>query len=139
MKDHTQSTITVEAFEDGDIDPERFDHAAHLYTAWLYLEAYPEEASDRFVAALKRLTVKLGAPDKYHDTITRFYLAMLAERREQSPDSDWQVFRRNNRDLFDRSSDILARHYSAARLGSDAARRTFLLPDRVIARPARSE
>ena len=125
--------ISVAAFERGDIDPERFDHEAHLYAAWLYLDAFSDEACERFVAALKRLTIKLGVPGMYHDTITRFYMALLAERRQQSPSSDWQAFREANRDLFDRSENVLARYYSAARLASKAARRSFVLPDKLPA------
>ena len=124
--------VTVEAFERGDVDPEQFDHEAHIRAAWLYLDAYPEDvAGERFAAALKRLTVKLGIPGKYHETITRFYLAIIAERRRSNGGSDWAAFRSANGDLFGRSNNVLSRYYSPARLASDAARRSFVLPDRL--------
>jgi hypothetical protein len=123
--------VTVTAFEDGDIDPDQFDHEAHIYAAWLYVRAFPAgDAADRFVAALKRLTLKLGIPGKYHDTITRFFLALIAERRERAPDADWTEFRNANRDLFDRSANVLTRYYSPGRLDTEAAKRSFVLPDR---------
>ena len=139
MSTRAEPDLTVAAFERGDIDAERFDHEAHLYAAWLYLDAFPGEASERFVAALKRLTVKLGVPGKYHDTITRFYLAVMAERRQQAPGSDWPAFRRANRDLFDRSDNVLSRYYSGDRLASELARESFVLPDQVPGSQPRSE
>ena len=123
--------VTVEAFEAGDIDAEQFDHEAHVYAAWLFLDAYPiGEAGERFVSALKRLTVKLGVPDKYHDTITRFYLAIIAERRDASPERNWTDFKASNDDLFSGPGNVLSRYYTKERLGSDAARQAFVLPDR---------
>jgi hypothetical protein len=32
--------FTIDAFERGEIDPEAFDHEAHVYMAWLYLERF---------------------------------------------------------------------------------------------------
>jgi hypothetical protein len=127
-----QIDVTVAALESGNIDAEAFDHEAHVYAAWLFLDAYPAEvASERFAAALKRLTEKLGVPGKYHDTVTRFYMALIAERRAASNDLDWSGFRESNRDLFGRSDNVLSRYYSRERLASDEARRAFVLPDRL--------
>jgi hypothetical protein len=33
--------FTIDAFERGEIDPEAFDHEAHVHMAWLYLERFP--------------------------------------------------------------------------------------------------
>ena len=33
--------VTIEAFEAGQIDADSFDHEAHVYLAWLYLERLP--------------------------------------------------------------------------------------------------
>ena len=127
--------ITVQALERGEIDADRFDHEAHVYAAWLYLGAYPaDEAADRFVAALKRLTRNLGVPGKYHDTITRFYLAIIAERRLLMPAGDWQAFKTANGDLFAGPGNILSQRYSRERLASTEARRAFMLPDRPASR-----
>ena len=127
---------TIEDFEAGRVDPERFDHAAHIYVAWLYVDAYPlPDAISRFTAALRRLTLQIGAPGKYHETISWFFLLLIAERRQRST-GDWESFRRENADLFCRSSDLLRRYYSPAVLSSRRARESFVLPDRAPAEAA---
>ena len=124
--------VTVAAMEGGTIDADRFDHEAHVYAAWLFVNEYgPGDAADRFARALKRLTTKLGDPGKYHDTITRFYVALIAERQHRRPGADWPSFKAANGDLFGRSGNVLSRYYSRERLASDEARRAFLLPDRL--------
>jgi len=125
--------ITVDAFEKGTIDPDAFDHEAHVYVAWLYLEHFPvPEAIARFDAALRRLTASLGIPGKYHATITWFFMLLIAERRNNGPDSDWIRFRRDNNDLVS-DGRILQRYYDSDTLVSDRARRTFVLPNRLAA------
>lgn len=124
--------FTVESFETGEIDADAFDHDAHIYVAWLYLERHPLlEAIRKFTAALQRLTTQLGIPGKYHETITWFFMILIEERRAQASTDDWYAFRRANDDLFARGEDgILNRYYKRATLGSDRARRSFVLPDR---------
>ena len=126
--------FSIDAFELGEIDPDAFDHQAHVYVAWLYLERFPlPVALGKFEAALRRLTVKLGIPGKDHMTITWFYLLLISERRADEPGADWYRFRRRNRDLID-DGGILERYYQRATLASDRARRHFVLPDRLAAR-----
>ena len=126
--------VSIAALEDGSLDAVTFDHAAHVYAAWLYLEQYSlPDAIAAFSAALKRLTTKLGVPDKYHETVTWFYMLLIAERRAAASGGDWFAFRRDNPDLFNRDDDIIERYYSAELLASKQARRAFVLPDRLAA------
>jgi hypothetical protein len=56
--------ISIHAFEAGTLDVQAFDHDAHIYIAWLYLDDYPViEAGQRYADALKRLLV-LYVPDR---------------------------------------------------------------------------
>ena len=127
--------ITIEAFETGQIDVECFDHEAHVYLAWLYLERMPVMgALQRYSRGLRRLTRQLGIPGKYHETITCFYLFMIAERRDGSA-ADWAHFKRRNDDLFARGEkSVLYKFYSREALASERARNTFVLPDRLAER-----
>ncbi len=129
--------ISIEAFEAGRVDPECFDHEAHVYLAWLYLERLPvRDALRRYADGLQRLTQQLGIPGKYHETITCFYLYLIAERRGEYG-GDWREFRDGNEDLLaSGESSILNRFYSREALASDHARRAFVLPDRIAKRPA---
>ena len=122
--------LTIEAVERGDIDVESFDHEAHVLAAWRFIAEMPlPEAIERFSGALQRLTTALGVPGKYHGTVTWFYMLLIAERHR--PNEDWAEFRRANTDLF--APDLLSRYYTPECLGSDEARRGFVLPDRIAA------
>lgn len=124
--------FTIDAFERGEIDPEAFDHEAHVYMAWLYLERFPLPTGlEKFDVALRRLTEQLGVPGKYHATITWFFLLLIGERRSADPGADWPRFRRRNADLVE-DRGLLLRYYSRQTLASDRARQVFVLPDRLL-------
>jgi hypothetical protein len=122
---------TIEQFESGAVDVEAFDHEAHIYLAWSYLARCDLlESIRRYREALRRLTRKVGAEAKYHETITWFYLVSIAERRASAPGAEWTEFRRDNAELFAPAGAWLRRHYSEVRLQSALARTSFVLPDR---------
>ena len=134
MTDSLHPALSIDDFEQSRVDGGSFDHEAHVYMAWLYLGQYPlTEAIDRFTSALKRLTLKLGVPGKYHDTITWFFMLIIAQRRIGNVSADWQNFKEKNPDLLSRDANILNRYYSKEMLASDAARQSFVLPDRLVA------
>jgi len=122
--------FTIECFEAADIDPDRFDHEAHVYVAWLYVCEYElTEAIAKFDSGLKRLVIKLGVNGKYHATLTWFFLLLIADRAEEG--EPWQVFRQRNADLVTGSKEILSRYYSDEYLLSERARERFVLPDKL--------
>ena len=100
MSTQRDTRLSIARFESGDIDPARFDHAAHIYVAWLYVCAYPgKEAVTRFDAALKRFTDRIGASDKYNAALTWLFMLLIIERSRTG--EDWAEFRARNVDLFD--------------------------------------
>jgi hypothetical protein len=122
---------SVDEFESGTLDPEAFDHEAHVYIAWRLLQENTfSVASHRFTSALRKLTRKLGIEGKYHETISWFYMVLIAERRSQQKRTDWNSFAEANPDLVSDAMKLLARYYSSERLWSSLAKRQFLLPDR---------
>lgn len=126
----TPAARELDAFERAAVDPAEFDHAAHVRVAWLLLgETGLAGAIARYSDALRRITAKHGVEGKYHETVTWFFLALIAERRDAAAGNDWPSFRRDNPDLFDPAA-LLRRYYTPERLASPAARRHFLLPDR---------
>ena len=127
-----EQSFSVERFEYGDIEADLFDHEAHVYVAWLFDTKFDlAEAVTRFESGLRRLTRKLGVPNKYHATITWFFMLLIAERSRTN--EDWSAFKARNPDLISQSETTLGRYYSKARLFSDTARNQFVLPDRVPA------
>jgi hypothetical protein len=120
----------IDDFEAGRLDPESFDHEAHVYIAWQLLEQDDlPVAAVRFTTALKRLTRKLGIEGKYHETISWFYMILIAERRALQARHDWKSFAGVNPDLLSEPIQLLEQHYSSDRLWSALARQQFLLPD----------
>jgi len=122
--------LTIEQFESGGIDAEAFDHEAHVYVGWLYVQSYElADAIARFDEALRHLTRKLGVAGKYHATITWIFLLLIAER--SCVGEDWHTFKTHNRDLIDESRKTLSLYYSEELLFSEAARKQFVLPDQL--------
>ncbi len=100
MDTSVRNELSIERFEASDVDPTRFDHEAHIYVGWLYVKAFPRsEAISRFDAALKRLTIKIGAEQKYNAMITWLFLLLIDERVQEG--EDWPAFRTRNADLVD--------------------------------------
>lgn len=121
---------SIEKFEALDFDTAGFDHEAHVAVAWRYLRQYEAlECIARYRDTLKRLTDSLGAPGKYHETMTWFYMLAIAERAGCEEPGDWHSFRDRNEDLFAKEPALIRRYYSESRLSSDEARRRFVLPD----------
>lgn len=130
MNSANSPNLTIDQFEASDIDPDKFDHEAHVHVGWLYVQQYElSEAISRFDTGLKRLVTKLGAEGKYHATLTWFFLLLIAERAET--DETWPTFKIRNPDLVKNSKKLLSRYYSDGYLFSDRARERFVLPDNI--------
>jgi len=122
-----EPSLSIEQFEAADIDPQQFDHEAHVYMGWLYVQEYGlAGAIGRFDEAIHKLVIKLGAEDKYHATITWLFLLIIGERVE--PDETWQVFTSKNADLITDGHAVLSRYYDDKTLYSERARDRFILP-----------
>jgi hypothetical protein len=125
------------AFENGTLDPARFDHRLHLSLAWTYLQrdGFPEGAL-RFRQHLKAYVAKVGAEGKYHETITWAYLVLLNEELSlrSPPRESFDVMIQRRPDLLDHRNGAIARCYSKSQLDSPEARRVFLLPVRDLER-----
>lgn len=115
------------ALESCTLPEAEFDHRGHLRAAWLCLRAgsFPE-ALARMSAALKRYSAHMGKPDRYHETITVAYMAVINERLHAGGDHDsWSDFLRDNPDLADRR--LLTHCYRPETLASPTARSIFVL------------
>ena len=115
------------ALETGALDPANFPHSEHVRLGFEMLERYPFiEAVNRFSSGLKLLAAKGGHPERYHETTTVAFLAVINERRAQSTHYDWSDFKANNSDLLDKR--CLENWYESEQLSSDLARKIFCLP-----------
>jgi hypothetical protein len=121
------------AFEAGQEPAGGFHHREHLRVAWLYLrrDTWPV-ALGRFAEGLKRFATAQGHPGLYHETITVAYFLLLHERMAEAVgDEAFDAFLGRCPELLGWKPSILDRYYEASTLGSDLARRVFVMPDRL--------
>jgi hypothetical protein len=115
------------AFESGGLDPANFPHREHVRLAFELLARHSfGEAVTRFSSGLKRLVAKVDQPQKYHETITVAFLAIIGERRAAQGICSWVEFARRNPDMLDKS--VIERWYDRSQIETDLARTTFCLP-----------
>lgn len=113
----------------GEVDPRAFPHGEHVRMGFEMLRRHDfAETCLHYSAALRAMTARIGKPEAFHQTVTIAFLAVIAERLKAGGQTEFAAFAAANPDLMTKS--VLARWYSPERLGSDAARTTFLLPDR---------
>ncbi len=122
----------LRGFEDGTLPPSAFHHREHVRVAWLYLKAEPPlTALAHFAEGLRRFAAAQGAGGLYHETITWAYLLLICERMErEGSGASSQEFAERNPDLLAWKPSILDRYYRPETLGSELARRVFVMPDR---------
>src|ERR1700733_496916 len=105
-----------------------FGHREHLALAYTYLGASTlTEAQKRMASAIRHVSQMHGMPDRYHDTITRSWVQLVAVHRRHSSAGSFDEFMAENLGLLDRH--LLERHYSRELLGSAGARQSWTEPD----------
>jgi N-formylglutamate deformylase len=120
----------VQRFEAAEVDAATFDHRAHLEVAWHYLSSLTlEDALARYVCHLQALVAKLGVAQKFHRTLTWFWMTMLDQAMQQSVGLAFDALLLQHPHLLDR--DLPLRWYSSAQLSSQRARQGFVLPERM--------
>lgn len=127
MKNNSSIAAELCDLEQGRLDPKQFPHREHVRLGFEILQRYPfPEALARFSNGLRKLAIKGGRPDAYHETITAAFLALIGERRLSSACANWEDFAAQNTDLM--KKDLLCGWYDPEVLTSAIARRTFVLP-----------
>jgi hypothetical protein len=111
--------------------PGRFGHEDHLYVAWrLVREHGPEDGAGLFADGLREVTQRHGQAGKYHETLTTFWLRLVAHCVDHRRDlADFDAFLAAYPLL--RDSSIAGRHWSKDMLWSAEARAGWVAPDLV--------
>jgi hypothetical protein len=105
-----------------------FGHREHLELAWAYLANNSiEGARRRMASAIRHVSDIHGAPDRYHDTITRSWVILVATHRSRDTVATFDQFIARFPALLDRH--LLDHHYSAELIRSAAARAHWTIPD----------
>jgi hypothetical protein len=126
--DLSDSELVV-AVEGLALGSERFRHYDHVRLAWVLLRgATLPAAAERMACALHRFAAHHGNASRYHDTITRAFMHLVAAHDAAAPAADFPTFARSNAELFD--PRVLGAYYSEALLKSAGARARWVPPDR---------
>ena len=113
-----------------------FPHADHVRLTTIYLRRHGRDETRRFLMeGLRRFATAKGVPEKFHVTITRAWMELVAEAIEHHAAADVDALLTACPLLADK--DALLTFYSRERLLSDEARQRWVPPDlRPIARAA---
>jgi len=125
----TTDSVYLEAAHAG---ATRLGHRQHVRLAWLVIRADgPDAGGDHVARMLRRLADAHGEADRYHETLTRFWIHLVAHAIEVEPEiDDFDAFVERFPLLLDGS--IIRRHWTSETL--ESARATWVEPD-VLALP----
>ena len=106
----------------------RFGHRQHVQLTWLAVRRYGMPAAIRLVSdGIRRTARYAGAPQKYHETISRAWVELVAHHTGQDPAADFDTFAARNPALLDKR--LLTRFYRSTTLAGAAARSGWVEPD----------
>jgi hypothetical protein len=108
---------------------EKFGHRAHLRLGWLCLRAHGFEVGlDRIRELVRRYATALGAPEKFHETMTRAWAEAMQAAIDETPElGTFDAFLVAHPGLL--NSGLLERHYRKETLFSPAAKAGWVPPD----------
>jgi hypothetical protein len=115
------------ALERGEIKD--FRHASHLHVAWVYLteSSSMQQAANKMRDTLRRFAATAGKPEKYHETITLFWIELLSSAYTATRGGRLEDIVQANPHLLEKN--FLLAYYSVERLFSDEARSSWIEPD----------
>jgi hypothetical protein len=109
---------------------EEFGHRAHLRLAWLCLREQQglEAGLERIRTLIQNYATALGAPGKYHETMTRAWAERVWSAARRTPGAGtFDALMEAHPELLDSRS--LSTHYSEALLHSPEAKANWVPPD----------
>jgi hypothetical protein len=134
MKYRSESEINemIAGFEDGSIAQADWRHAEHVLVACRYVTDHDTEtATARMRAGIKNLLRSFGVVEDekypYHETLTVFWIKLVAAVRERRRDLEFFEFCRMAESEL--TKDLPLAFYSRELLLSDAARASYIEPD----------
>jgi len=116
------------AFTAGRIANQDFHHRDHLRLAWIQIRRLGvDQASEAVTAAIRQFAARHGHGDRYHETMTRFWLRVVGMGITRHPTLPFNELLAAEPHLLDKN--LPYRHWSRDRMGSDDARQQWVEPD----------
>jgi hypothetical protein len=107
---------------------DRFGHRQHIHLTWLAIRGYGVRAAIALVSEGIRRTARYeGAPQKYHATVSRAWVQVVAHHAALSSDDDFDTFAERHPRLLDKR--LLTHHYQSSTLATVEARAGWVEPD----------
>lgn len=107
---------------------DRFGHRQHVHLTWLAVRRYGTAGAVTLVSdGIRRTARYAGAPQKYHATVSRAWVELVAFHVDTEPDRPFDEFVEHNPGLLDKR--LLTRFYRSSTLAAPAARTGWVEPD----------
>lgn len=105
-----------------------FGHRQHVHLTWLAVRRAGMPAAVALVSeGIRRTARYAGAPQKYHVTVSRAWVELVAHHAAAHPTPDFTAFAERNIELLDKR--LLTRFYRSATLAGGRARTGWVEPD----------
>ena len=122
----------LDDFEAGSVPSSEWTHQAHIAMATVFLARYRDSVLSHTRAALRNHLLSRGKPvDLYHETLTIFWLAVVAEAMQTQQDLPLHELVKRNCASFGDRSKLHERYYSFDVFNSADARAHWIPPDLV--------
>ncbi|WP_298755230.1 hypothetical protein [uncultured Psychroserpens sp.] len=120
----------IDQFANGSLNPEIFNHEAHLRLAWLYIYRLGiKQAEQDIQDQLQSFVETVGAKDKYHKTLTIVATRIVNHFMQKSKSENFTDFINEFPQLKSEFKELVNTHYSFNIFTSELAKREFLKPD----------
>jgi hypothetical protein len=124
MKPGVFEELMAEVMTSGDT----FGHREHVHLTWLAVRRTGMPTAVALVSDWIRRTARYaGAPQKYHVTVSRAWVELVAHHAAEDPAPDFTTFAGRNRELLDKR--LLTRFYRSRTLAGSRARTGWVEPD----------
>jgi hypothetical protein len=105
-----------------------FGHRQHVHLTWLAVHRAGMPAAVALVSeGIRRTARYAGAPQKYHVTVSRAWVELVAHHVAEDPAPDFTSFAGRNPELLDKR--LLTRFYRSTTLAGSQARTGWVEPD----------
>ena len=129
---HNQLTDSnfIEQFKNGSLNPQIFNHEAHLRLAWLYIDMFGIKQAEKDIQKqLQNFVEIVGAKDKYHKTLTIVAIRIVNHFMQKSETNNFTDFINEFPQLKSEFKELVSTHYSFNIFNSERARSEYLEPD----------
>ena len=107
---------------------QRFGHRQHVQLTWLAVRRCGMPKAISLVSdGIQRTARYAGAPQKYHATVSRAWVELVAYHVNERPEPDFDAFVEHHSALLDKR--LLSRFYRSATLAAPSARDGWVEPD----------